>query len=241
MLRHPTGAPAGRLASRSRLALLIVVVLVVALIAISTVVRLTAIEPHSAVGDGGQADSSPATTAPPRARDDDLVPASSLALPADGSVPPSSDPRAFATLVSRALFTWDTTTTEPGEVRGRLLAVADPTGEESPGLLFDLDGYLPNAPTWTQLAEYSTRQRLEITSAEIPAAWAAAIGGAPSSEVAPGTTAVTVTGIRHRYGVWEGDEVASQHDVAFTVFVVCAPTYPTCHVLRLSELDNPLR
>jgi len=25
------------------------------------------------------------------------------------------------------------------------------------------------------------------------------------------------------------------------VFVVCAPTYPTCHLLRLSQLDNPLR
>jgi hypothetical protein len=29
--------------------------------------------------------------------------------------------------------------------------------------------------------------------------------------------------------------------VEFTVFVVCAPTYDTCHLLRLSQLDNPLR
>ena len=28
---------------------------------------------------------------------------------------------------------------------------------------------------------------------------------------------------------------------AFTVFVVCEPAYDTCHLLRLSELDNPLR
>ena len=41
--------------------------------------------------------------------------------------------------------------------------------------------------------------------------------------------------------VWNGQPVTSEHPVAFTVFVVCAPTYPTCHLLRLSQLDNPLR
>ena len=44
-----------------------------------------------------------------------------------------------------------------------------------------------------------------------------------------------------RTGVWNGQPVTSEHPVAFTVFVVCAPTYPTCHLLRLSQLDNPLR
>jgi hypothetical protein len=163
-----------------------------------------------------------------------------LRIPADGSVPPTSDPEEFATLVSLALFTWDTTATDPGEVRGRLLAVADPTGEESPGLLADLDSYLPDAAAWTHLAQYSTRQWIEITTAEVPAAWTAALDATPASDVAPGTAAVTVTGTRHRAGVWEGDEVTSRHNVAFTVFVVCAPSYPTCHLLRLSELDNPL-
>jgi len=56
----------------------------------------------------------------------------------------------------------------------------------------------------------------------------------------PGTTAFTITGVRHRSGVWEGTPVTSEHDVAFTVFVVCAPSYPACHLLRLSRLDEPL-
>ena len=162
-------------------------------------------------------------------------------LPADGTLPATEDPEEFATLVSLALFTWDTTATEPGAVRGRLLDVADPTGAESPGLLADLDDYLPDAATWAQLAQYSTRQRIEITNAEVPASWTAAMTATPTPEVAPGTAAVTVTGIRHRAGVWEGNDVTSRHGVAFTVFVVCAPTYPACHLLRLSELDNPLR
>ena len=59
--------------------------------------------------------------------------------------------------------------------------------------------------------------------------------------LAAGTTAVTIEGTRQRAGVWNGQPVASEHPVAFTVFVVCAPTYSTCHLLRLSQLDNPLR
>jgi hypothetical protein len=56
----------------------------------------------------------------------------------------------------------------------------------------------------------------------------------------PGTTGLTIRGIRHRTGVWEGEPVASEHDVAFTVFIVCGPSYSECHLLRLSMLDKPL-
>ena len=48
------------------------------------------------------------------------------------------------------------------------------------------------------------------------------------------------TGTRHRSGIWEGEPVSSEHDVAFTVFLVCAPAYHECHLLRLSMLDKPL-
>ncbi|WP_262852275.1 ParB N-terminal domain-containing protein [Mumia quercus] len=37
-----------------------------------------------------------------------------------------------------------------------------------------------------------------------------------------------------------GEPVASEHTVAFTVFIVCGPSYPECHLLRLSLLDKPL-
>ena len=50
-----------------------------------------------------------------------------------------------------------------------------------------------------------------------------------------------IEGTRHRTGTWSGEPVTSAHPVAFTVFVVCAPTYDTCYLLRLSQLDNPLR
>ena len=61
------------------------------------------------------------------------------------------------------------------------------------------------------------------------------MGGISRSHNPPGTCDF------QRQRVWNGQPVTSQHEVAFTVFVVCAPTYLTCHLLRLSQLDNPLR
>ena len=46
--------------------------------------------------------------------------------------------------------------------------------------------------------------------------------------------------VRHRAGVWQGEAVASEHGVTFTVFMVCGPSYDRCHLLRLSRLDEPL-
>ena len=151
----------------------------------------------------------------------------------------TGDPVAFATAVARALFDWDTTGSQTlADHRGRLLAVADPTGVESPGLVTDLGGYLPSAQAWDFLAGYDTRQWIEVTDARVPGQWHAVAAG---SELAPGTTALTVTGVRHRAGTWEGSEVTARFDVAFTAVVVCGPTYPRCYLLRLSRLDEPLR
>ena len=52
---------------------------------------------------------------------------------------------------------------------------------------------------------------------------------------------VTITGTRHRSGVWNGESAESSHPVAFTVFVACEPSFDRCQVLRLSQVDNPLR
>ena len=156
-------------------------------------------------------------------------------------VAPSQDPVEFAIAVSRALFAWDTT--DPiglAEYKGRLIAVADPSGVEAPGLVSDLAGYLPSTQMWDRLRTYDTRQWLEVTAALVPTSWTDAIEERPDV-AAPGTYAVTITGVRHRAGRWGGEPVADQFDVAFTVFTGCAPTYPTCSLLRLTQLDKPLR
>ncbi len=159
------------------------------------------------------------------------------------TAPPSLDaavPEAFARQVATALFTWDTrTTSTPKSVTERLVLVADPTGESSAGLVADIANYLPTNQVWIELRKYETRQWIEFASVEMPDLWATAEAQA-GDELLPGTTAFTIRGARHREGVWEGEDVASQHEVAFTVFIVCAPTYPTCHLLRLSRLDDPL-
>lgn len=152
----------------------------------------------------------------------------------------TSDPETFARSVAEALFTWDTTTlvTRADHVE-QLIAVADPTGESTLGLASDLDNYMPTQEAWVDLAQYETRQWLTIESVATPSKWAEAEAQA-GDELLPGTGAYTVEGTRHRSGVWEEAPVSSEHDVAFTIFIVCSPSYPKCHLLRLSMLDKPL-
>lgn len=119
------------------------------------------------------------------------------------------------------------------------MAIADPTGESSAGLASDLAGYLPSAAAWAELRQYETRQWLTVATISIPGSWATALVQA-GDDLLPGTAAYTIRGTRHRAGVWEGELVTSEHELAFTVFIVCAPTYSQCHVLRLSRLGEPL-
>ncbi|MDI6910451.1 hypothetical protein [Nocardioides sp.] len=163
-----------------------------------------------------------------------------IATPTSSPSLDAAEPGAFARQVATALFAWDTrTTSTPQSVTEQLVAVADPTGESSAGLVSDVANYLPTDQVWIELRKYETRQWIEVGSVEIPDLWATAEAQA-GDELLPGTTAFTIRGTRHREGVWEGEDVASQHGVAFTVFIVCAPTYPECHLLRLSKLDDPL-
>ena len=87
-------------------------------------------------------------------------------LPALGS---TSDPDAFARAVAEAIFVWDTTTlvTRTDHLE-RLIEVADPTGESTPGLVFDLSGYLPTQLAWADLAQYQTQQWLTTHSVTTP-------------------------------------------------------------------------
>lgn len=154
---------------------------------------------------------------------------------------PTADPETFARRVAAGLFDWDTASaTSRKAYVERLVAVGDPSGESTPGLVADIAGYLPNDEAWRQLRSYSTRQQIEIDSLSVPTLWEQAVREAGHDGFAPGTTAYTVTGVRQRAGIWESEPVTSSHDVAFTVFIVCGPTYPECHLLRLSRLDEPL-
>jgi len=152
----------------------------------------------------------------------------------------TSDPETFARDVAEALFEWDTATmiTRADHLE-QLAKVGDPTGESTAGLLSDIGGYLPTDEAWRDLAQYETKQWLTIDTVSTPTKWAEAEAQAGDA-LLPGTTALTIHGVRHRSGVWDGDPVSSQYDVAFTVFIVCGPSYPECHVLRLSILDKPL-
>lgn len=154
----------------------------------------------------------------------------------------TTDPETFARLVGQTLFDWDTTRIGVRQqIVDDIAAVGDPSGESTPGLVADIESYLPPTAAWDELQRYSTRQRLEIRSMRVPTVWPEAQRQAGPEGFLRGTTAYTIHGIRHRSGTWEGRPVSSEHDVAFTVFIVCAPTYPECRLLRLSLPDVPLR
>lgn len=176
----------------------------------------------------------PVGTAPP-----DPVPTTTPRLPV---VRASDDPETFAGNVATVLFEWDTASGfMPLDYTSVVLDVGDPSGAEQAGLASDIAAYLPSREAWTDLRQYATSQHLTIDHTFVPDAWETAVEQAQPGQLAEGTVAVTIEGTRHREGLWNDEQVTFEHAVAFTVFVVCGATYETCHLLRLSQLDNPLR
>ena len=147
----------------------------------------------------------------------------------------------FARDVAVALFTWDTASGyQSSEYAQVIVDVGDPTGTETAGLAADVRTYLPSPEQWAQLRTHQTSQRLTIDDLYRPAAWADAEAQAAPAQLLPGTTAYTVTGTRHREGIWGTEPVESSRPVAFTMFITCQPTFDHCRLLRLSRVDEPL-
>lgn len=160
-------------------------------------------------------------------------------------------PEDFAVAVAEALFTWDTSSGYGPADYAQMLA--DVTADtEADAAASDVRAYLPAPEAWAQLRTHQTRQWLTIDTIEIPAAWEEAVAQAAPGQIPDGTVAYTITGTRHRTGYWGADPVTTTHPVAFTVFLVCTPERTSapppanpithdCLLLRLSQLDNPLR
>ncbi|MWC00250.1 hypothetical protein GB864_17050 [Agromyces sp. MMS17-SY077] len=144
----------------------------------------------------------------------------------------------FARDVARALFTWDTRSSD-GLVTWQQPLVDAADHDEAAGLAADIRDYLPSTDMWAQLREYGTRQWLEIDTVTEPAAWRTAVAQAATGQIPRGAAAFTITGTRHREGIWNTEPQHSSRPVAFTVFVVC-PADDPCALLRLSRLDAPL-
>jgi len=157
------------------------------------------------------------------------------------TLPQTDDPVVYAKAVASALFDWDTTSGyTPSDYEAPVLADADPSGEETSGLIGDVASYEPTTDQWAQLAVLQVVQHLTISSARVPSTWPEALAQA-QGQLRPGTTAITITGTRHRTGIWYGDKAATSEPVSFTVFETCSPSWPRCHTLRLSELNDPLK
>jgi hypothetical protein len=145
----------------------------------------------------------------------------------------------FVRSVASALFDWDTRLDGgPSELAQPLVDVA--ASEEAPAVASDVRNYLPNTEMWDRLSTYGTRQRLEITSVAVPDTWSAALAQAAPGQIPKGAIAYTVVGTRHRSGTWGAEPVESDRSVTFTVFAAC-PAAANCALLRLSQLDRPLK
>lgn len=170
------------------------------------------------------------------------IPAPTDTIPSLPGIRSTADAEGFARAVAEALFAWDTASDyEPTDYAQVIVDVGDPSGEEAAGLASDVRTYLPTAEAWAQLRTMQTRQWLTIDEAYVPDSWSDALEQAAPGQLMPGTIAYTISGTRHRDGISGTDPVESARGVAFTVFVTCEPTFDACRVLRLSQLDNPLR
>lgn len=145
----------------------------------------------------------------------------------------------FARSVARALFNWDTRH-EGGPTPWAQMLVDVADTEESAALASDIRGYLPAPEMWEQLARYGTRQRLEVHSVVVPESWRIALEQAAPGQIPPGAAALTVAGTADREGTWRSEVVRTERHVVFTVFVRC-PDAERCTLLRLSQLDKPLK
>ena len=153
----------------------------------------------------------------------------------------TDNPVTYARAVARALFDWDTMSGfAPEDYQSVVSEDADPTGSETSGLVNDLAAYFPTDAQWQQLRRYKTAETVTIQRVYVPAAWGQAVASDPSA-VRPGTTAVTIDAVRHRTGSWYGTPATTSDPASFTVFVACQPTFPRCHILRLSSLNTPLK
>jgi hypothetical protein len=165
--------------------------------------------------------------------------ASSAALPPIRS---TSDAESFALDAARALIQWDTATDfDPADYAQVIVDAGDPSGTETAGLASDVRTYLPTAEAWLTLRTYGTRQWLTIDEAFVPASWSDAVGQAAPGQLLPGTIAYTITGTRHRAGIVGTQAQETSRPIAFTLFIACEPSFGECRLLRLSEVDNPLR
>lgn len=183
------------------------------------------------------------TAAARAARRPPTPPASGVATPDPASValPHTDDAITYARSVAQSLFTWDTASGYlPSDYESPVLADADPSGEETAGLITDVATYLPTTDQWLDLATMKVAQTIEITSAVVPTDWQS-VTNQSHGELRPGTSAVTITGIRHRTGDWNGRPATMTAPVAFTAFIACEPSFDRCHILRLSQPGDPLK
>lgn len=163
---------------------------------------------------------------------------SRTALPAILS---TTDAEAFARDAADALITWDTTEFELTDYVQVLVDAGDPSGFETAALASDVRSYYPTPDAWAQLRTYGTRQWLTFYDVFIPASWDDALDQGAEDDLLPGTIAYTISGTRHRAGVVGTDAQETSRPIAFTLFIACEPSFDECHLLRLSEVDNPLR
>jgi len=181
-------------------------------------------------------------------RADPATPVATPTLPTPSSSPgvlpalrSTTDAEAFARDAAEALITWDTTAFELSEYAQVIVDAGDPSGVETAALASDVRSYFPTADAWAQLRTYGTRQWVTIDDIYVPASWDDALDQAAEGDLLPGTIAYTISGTRHRSGTVGTEEQETARPIAFTLFIACEPSFDECHLLRLSEVDNPLR
>lgn len=148
------------------------------------------------------------------------------------------DPERFTEAIAEGLFNWDSALGNPLAAYQQPLIDAA-SEEEAVAFASDVRSYYPSESEWRELRRMNVRQWLAIDQITVPESWSTAVRQTRPDQLPDGAAALTVTGVRHRAGVWGAEPATFEEQVSFTVFVAC-PGTENCRVLRLSILDQPL-
>jgi len=180
----------------------------------------------------------PAAESEPVAHESSAVASSPTPVLRPRPIANTTDPERFARAVTRALFTWDSR--YPGGVSSWAQVVVDVAdADEASAVAADVREYLPSPEYWARLADYGTRQWIDVESMVVPNAWSTALAQAAPGQIPAEATAFTIIGVSGRAGTWGAEQMRTNRRVEFTLFVSC-PTGDPCVLLRLSRPDSPL-
>ncbi len=131
-----------------------------------------------------------------------------------------TDEDEYAVMISAAVFTVDTRTSTPAQLRDQLRAVADPllSAKGLGDLYATIDARVPTDPLWERMRSNGQWSEWEPTRTWEPAAWAQVVTGGHAQ---PGWVMRNVTGVQTTHYLEDGVNRSASREATLTVVMRC--------------------